>query len=65
MRGVGVRHAVAAEHGLRFRHFAAAGGKAGIRRIGAALLTDVVQALRLDGEPEQLVLIRYTLNKTG
>ena len=54
MRGAQGRDALHPEHGLGRGHLAPAGLQVGVARVGAALLADLLQALRVDGQAEQL-----------
>jgi len=58
MRGIDVRNVLSTEQIFHFAHFEFALGIAGVAAVGLALVADGRQAVRVDGQPEQLVRMR-------
>ena len=57
MRGIDVRNVLATEQILHLAHFELALGVARIAAVGLALVADRGEAVRVDGQAEQLVLV--------
>lgn len=61
MRGVDEGDVFTAEQTLHFAHFELALGIAGIAAIGLALVADSGEAIRIDGQAEQLFAVFFQL----
>ena len=57
MRGVDEVDVLAAEQVFHLAHFEFALGETGVAAVGLAFVADGSQAVRVDGETEQLVLV--------
>ncbi len=59
MRGVDVGNVLPAEQVLYLAHFELALGKAGVAAVGLALVADGREAVGVDGQAEQLVVVLF------